>query len=214
MKRPDTFQAVDVVSNADEIRQLSCSEALHNTGRKLRLFTPALLVTHGGFDRDPVQEFDARYGLPEQYRPFCIQLKKDNERFFDGLGVAALPGRPPVNWDKRLYAVDEEHYADCFDFLGGIAFSDPRRGFFASTLSYDLVIPDPTSKRHEHLTVRVFAVLANTFVAYLQDRLPWRPAAVRVPLVGGALPPEVRAFTNMIVSGTPKEDPLKMREQD
>lgn len=214
MKRPDTFQEVDGISGADEIRQLSCSEALRNTGRKLRLFTPALLVTHGGFDRDPVQEFDARYGLTEQYRPFFIQLKNDHERFFDGLGVVSLPGRPAVNWDQRLYAVDEEHHADCFDFIGGIAFSDPRRNFFASVISYDMTIPDPTSRRQEYLTVRVFGVLANTFVAYLQDRLPWRPLARKADLVGGALPKDVMEMPNMLVGGTPKDDPLNMRESD
>lgn len=214
MKRPDTFREVEIVTGADEIRQLSCSEALRSTGRKLRLFTPALLITHGGFDRDPVQEFDARYGLTDQYRPFFIQLKNDHERFFDGLGVAALPGRTPVNWDQRLYAVDEEHHADCFDFIGGIAFSDPRRGFFASVMSYDLLIPDPTSRKQEFLSVRVFGVLTNTFVAYLQDRAPWRPLARNASLAGGALPQDVRALSNMIVGGTPKEDPLKMRESD
>lgn len=214
MKRPDTFQEVDVITSADEIRQLSCSEALRNTGRKLRLFTPALLVTHGGFDRDPVQEFDARYGLNDQHRPFFIQLKNDRERFFDGLGSVALPGRPAVNWDQRLYAVDEEHHADCFDFIGGIAFSDPRRGFFASVMSYDLLIPDPTSRQQEFLSVRVFGVLANTFVAYLQDSAPWRPLARNVGLVGGALPSDVKLLSNMLIGGTPKEDPLKMREGD
>lgn len=213
MKRPDTFQEVEIITGADAIRQVSCSEALRSTGRKLRLFTPALLVTHGGFDRDPVQEFDARYGLPDQYRPVAIQLKKEDERFFDGLGVVPLPGLGPVNWDQRLYAIDEEHHADCFDFIGGIAFSDRRRNVFASVLSYDLVIPDPTSRRQEYLTVRVFGVLANTFVAYLQDRLPWRPLARNVGLSGGALPTDVPR-TNIIVGGTPKDDPLQMREGD
>jgi hypothetical protein len=214
MSRPDSFREIESVTNADAIRQLSCSEALRNTGRKLRLFTPALLVTHGGFDRDPVQEFDARYGLPEKYRPVCIQLKQDNERFFEGLGVHALPGRAPVNWDQRLYAIDEQHHADCFDFIGGISFSDPRRNFFASVLSYDLLIPDPTSRRMEFLQVRVFGVLANTFAAYLQNRAPWCPAACKMPFQNGAMPPELLKHENMLIGGTPKADPLQMREGD
>ena len=80
-------------------------------------------------------------------------------------------------------------------------------------MSYDLVIPDPTSKRQEYLTVRVFGVLSNTFVAYLQDRLPWRPIARNVGLIDGKLPADVPR-TNILLGGTPKQDPLKMREDD
>lgn len=212
MKRPDTFQEIEAVTNADAIQQISCSEALRNRGKTFCLFTPALLITHGGFDRDPVQEFDARYNLPPDYRPFCIQLRKDDERFFDGLGVVQIPGHPKVNWDQRLYAIDEEYAGDCFEFIGGIAFSDPKRGFFANVMSYDLVIPDPTSRRREFLTVKIFGVLANTFVAYMQDRSPWRPLARNIGVTRGMLPADVPR-TNFL-GGMPKGDLLQFREGD
>lgn len=212
MLRPNTFQQVESITNADEIRQISCAEALRNRGKKFCLFTPALLVTHGGFDRDPVIEFDARYDLPADYRPFCIQLKHEHERFFAGLGVVAIPGHKPVNWDQRLYAIDEEYSGDCFAFIGGIAWSDPKRNFFASVMSYDIVIPDPTSKLGETLSVKVFGVMGNSFLAYMEARPMTCPLARNVSITGGKLPANLPR-TNFL-GGAPKEDPLQMREGD
>lgn len=210
MNRPDSFREVDQITNADDIRQLSCSDALRQSGRDLALFTPALLVTHGGFDRDPVQEFDARHDLPHDARPFCVQLTKERERFFAGLGVVPLPGNRTVNWDQRLYAIDAAHAEECFAFLGGIAWSDPKTGLFASTMSYDLVIPDPTSKRGETLNVKVFGVMANRFIAYLEERPGFPPLARCVGLQNGALPATLPR-TNLL-GVLPADDPLKMRE--
>lgn len=212
MLRPNSFQEVEAITNADEIRQISCSEALRNRGKKFYLFTPALLVTHGGFDRDPVIEFDARFDLSADYRPFCIQLKRENERFFAGLGVKAIPGFPPVDWDQRLYAIDEEYAGDCFEFIGGIAWSDPKRSYFANVMSYDMVIPDPTSKVGEMLTVKVFGVMGSRFLAYLENRPFVCPIARCVQFSGGPLPANLPR-TNFL--GVPdRDDPLKMREGD
>lgn len=210
MERPSSFREVDAVTNADAIRQLSCAEALRQRGRPLRLFTPALLVTHGGFDRDPVQEFDARYSLPADKRPFCVQLRSDNERFFEGLGTKSIDPRYLTPWDQRLYAIDEQYVEDCFGFLGGIAWSDPKTGTFASTMSYDLDIQDPTSRAGEWLTVKVFGVLANKFVAYLHERPGQRPIARRVPFDGKLLPPAL--YRPSLVGFAPTDDPLSMRD--
>lgn len=212
MRRPDTFTEIENITNADEIRQLSCAEALRNTGRDLLLFTPALLMTHGGLDRDPVVEFDARYDLPgADFRPFVVDLKKDHERFFDGLGLYALPGRKTaVNWDQRIYAMDKEYAGDCFEFIGGMCWSDPKTGFFAEVMSYDMLIPDPTSKRGEMLTVKIFGVLANKLIAFLEDRPGTRPIARCVQNIGGPLPVNVPR-TNFL-GVMPKADPLKMRD--
>lgn len=212
MLRPNSFQEVEVITNADEIKQISCSEALRNRGKNFCLFTPALLITHGGFDRDPVVEFDARYNLPAEYRPFCIQLKHEHERFFAGLGVASIPGHKPVDWEKRLYAIDEEYAGDCFEFIGGIAWSDPKHNYFASVMSYDMVIPDPTSKRGETLTVKVFGVMGSRFLAYLEARPPVCPIARCIEYTGGPLPANLPRENFL---GVPhQEDPLKMREGD
>ncbi len=213
MKRPSSFEEVVHVTNADEIKPISCAEALRSRGVKYRLFTPALLITHGGFDRDPVQEFDALFNLPADHKPFMVQLQRDNEKFFDGLGVIPMPGRSrPVNWDQRLYAIEETYSEDCFAFLGGIAWSNPKTKLFASVMSYDVLVPDPTDKKGEFLSVKVFGVLGNTFIAYLEERLGTTPLARCVPFTGGVLPASVPR-TNLLGT-TPTDDPLKLREDD
>jgi hypothetical protein len=210
MAPPAPFTRVDAITNADEIAARSCSESLRGLNRQISLFTPALLITSGRFDRDPVIEFDARFPAESaDLRPFCIDLKPTtDELFFSGLGVRAIPGRPrPVNWDKRLYGIAQTREEECFAFLSGIAFSDAKTGYFASTFAYDLTIPDPTSRFNEMLPVKVFGVISNQFIAMLERRVTG-PAVVRhVPV-----PNETAALNflqqNGILSSFNGNDPL------
>lgn len=212
MARENKFEEMLPITNADDIPRLSCSEALRNTGRRLKLFTPALLITHGGFDRDPVIEFDVRVPNDDkEQRPFAVDLTRGNERFFSGLGATQLPGsRQTVDWDKRLYAIDERRAELCFAFIGGIAFSDPKVGLFANVMSYDMNIEDPTSRVGERLDVKIFGVMANKFTAYLQDNPFGPPIARSVAVTGNALPlnlPRANFFGHR-----PDDDPLSMRD--
>lgn len=207
------FEAADVVNGADDIAPLSCADVLQNRGRTVALFTPALLVTHGGFDRDPVVEFDARFPAPHDQRPFCVDLRRDGEAFFSGLGTLQIPGRPrPVNWDKRLYAIDAERKDACFEFIGGIAFSDPKRGFFAHTFSYDIEIVDPTSKKYDTLPVTIFGVLANTFVALLRSRLNHPAVALKIPVTSQIAAAQFLGQQYGIVTPGHSNDPLDQRD--
>lgn len=214
MTRPDTFTSLDPVTHADPISVVSCAEALRRREKPVALFTPALLFTRCRFDRDPVVEFDAYMPAPAaDLRPFCVDLKNDSEWFFHGLGTMPAPGKSrPVNWDKRLYLIDETRAEDCFGFLNGIAYSDPKTNFFASTFSYNLIIPDPTSQLRETLTVRVFGVIGNTFVAYLRaDPVSGIPSAQFVHTH------EPQRVLNSISGGNVNftftgEDPLRMRD--
>jgi hypothetical protein len=172
------------------------------------------LFTHGGFDRDPVIEFDARFPVPQHdQRPFCVELKKDAEFFFRGLGVMPSPGTTqPVNWDKRLYAIDSSREEECFGFLGGIAFSAPARGFFGNTFSYDLQIPDPTSFRNDLLAVKIFGVFTNQAVVYLEQGLSGIPRVRTVATpADGKLPAGLHGKS--IIGGFNGEDQLLMRDE-
>ena len=214
MFRPDSFKEVDAVTNADRIVTRSFADVLRGFDKKISLFTPAILITHGGFDRDPVTEFDARFPTDAaDSRPFCVDLKADtNEFFFRGLGVHALPGYPiPVNWDKRIYGIEKDREEECFAFLSGIAFSDPKTGFFASVFAYSIEIPDPTSWFNEMLSVRVFGVISNKFLTMLNARLNG-PAIIRqIPVPS---PAAAMGFLqqNGILSPFTEVDPLDMRE--
>lgn len=200
------------ITGADDIPRLSCSEALRGSGRKLKLFTPALLVTHGGFDRDPVIEFDVRVPNDEkEQRPFAVDLTRGDEKFFVGLGVTTLPGsRQSINWDKRIYAIDERRAEICFAFIGGIAFSDPKTGMFANVMSYDINIEDPTSRTGERLDVKIFGILANKFTAFLQENPLGPPVARSIRVTGTALPTNLPSKN--FFGHRPGDDPLSMRE--
>jgi hypothetical protein len=168
-------------TNAESLAPISCADILNKREQPVALFTPALMITHGHLDRDPVVAFNAYCPANSgDQKPFIVDLQKDHERFFEGLGVATMVNRQrPVNFDKRLYAIDTGRAEECFEFLSGISFADPATGFFAQTCAYDIKVPDPTSKIGQMLDVRVFGVVANDFVALLQERTMLPPIAVK-----------------------------------
>lgn len=211
MDRPSTFTEVDVVTGDFEIPRLCVSDALRGMKNEVRLFTPALLITHGGFDRDPVREFDARFPADTaDERPFVIDLQREHEFFFRGLGLRGLScHKRPINWDKRLYAISAKRADECFEFLGGIAFSAPNAGYYANVLSYDLEINDPTTKFATMLSVKIFGVLASNFVAYIVDE-PVMPRAIKIPISNPADFGHIPG-ANLIISPV-DDDPLNMRD--
>ena len=213
MERPKTFTEVGAISGEVDIPRLCVSDALRGMKNAVRLFTPALLVTHGGFDRDPVQEFDARFPAESaDERPFVIDLQRDSEFFFRSLGVVGLNcHRRPVNWDKRLYAITASRAETCFEFLGGIAFSAPDRGYYANVLSYDLRIKDPTAKIVTALDIKVFGVLANNFVAYLSNDFD-APRAFKIKIAANTNITGIVPSKNLLYNPS-DDDPLKMRDQ-
>lgn len=213
MARPASFQQVDNVTAADDIARLSCADVLSQRANPLTLFTPALLVTHGGFDRDPVIEFDARFPADHaDLRPFFIQLQRGDEAFFSGLGQAPVSGGRMINWDRRLYCIDASRAEDCFAFIGGIAFSNPKTGFFASVFSYDLAIPDPTSRRNQFLPVKIFGVAANSFVSLIEHRIGNRPRARQIKMTSADATMTFLRDRSLITNfdGT---DPLNIRDE-
>lgn len=209
MDRPSTFREAEVIRNPEATPTISVSDALGSAKRELVLFTPALLVTHGRFDRDPVQEFDSRY--PSKDRPFCVDLKRDHEFFFRGLGICApTPKHRKVNWDKRLYVIAKDRADECFAFLSGVAFSEPNSAYYGNTLSYDLLIKDPTSKITKALEVKIFGVLANDFIAYIENTFDC-PRAVKIPIGPNFKLTEHVNSSSLLVSPV-SEDPLNMRK--
>lgn len=200
------FQKVDDVTNADSVAPRAVADVLRNFNGDVLLFTPALLVTHGGFDRDPVMEFAARFPAETQDEaPFCIDLKAStHELFFQKLGSGKLPGtNETVNWDKRLYGITAARAEECFSFLNGIAFSDLSRGFFASSFSYELSIADPTcALGANRLDVKIFAVVSNMFVSILDATAGDPPTARTVPLDSSAAALKVMQDRNILTNFT------------
>lgn len=138
-----TIQFSDTL-HAGGIKNLSFADAL-SAQQEVALFSPALLITHGGFDRDPVKEYNA-FAPPENadQEPFCIDLRFKDHAFFSGLGRSqATPYMPSIDWDQRLYGLDRRRTEECFAFIRGIAFKQPNGRLFQS-FSHEIVVPDPT----------------------------------------------------------------------
>jgi hypothetical protein len=213
MDRPDTFREAEVIVGADAVQTLSFFDALQSRDEPVVLFTPALLFTYGGFDRDPVVEFDARFPAESaDARPFCVDLTREHEFFFSGFGIMPSPGRQrSVNWDKRVYGIVASRKEECFEFLGGIAFSNPKIAMFANSLQHDVVVPDPTSRSGQVITVTVFGVMSNKDVVYAVTR-PGFPARVqRVKMSAQEqIPTAIREAG--LLGGFTGEDPLSMRD--
>ena len=214
MRRPDSFCEIESVIGADTIRALSISDILRRREKPVALFTPALMFTHSEFDKDPVVEFDARCpATTADLRPFYVDLGKTSAGFFCGMGVTPPPGRShPVNWDKRIYCIDQTRAEECFAFLGGIAFSNPKTGVFAQTFSQEVSVVDPTSPcLTSRLSVTVFGVMTNDYTVFMADttippvvRKIYLPAQHTIPK--GILLAGVR-------SGFTGEDPITMRDE-
>jgi hypothetical protein len=213
MKRPDTFVKIDEVTGADAIARLSCADTFSQREHPFVLFTAAALFTRGGFDRDPVIEFDARFPAESKdLRPFFIDLTHPRECFFSGFGLSPPPGRQrAVNWDKRLYCIDHRRKDECFEFLGGIAYSNQNANLFASSFMQALLIPDPTSRTGQTLEVHVVGIMANKFVVYVEPQFNGPAVVRRVSTAQPHLiPPSI--YKAGLMAGFNGKDPLEMRD--
>jgi hypothetical protein len=125
-------------------------EAAHTLTDMVRdgfvFFTPALLLTHGLFDRDPIVEFNRTHETEDEAeRPFFVDCQFP---FFQNLGFGMVGGQL-VNWDHRLYGICGRNWEELRSFLGALAWYDPHRYNYARVGSHALQIIDPTLL-HDH----------------------------------------------------------------
>lgn len=161
------LQRVDSVTNPTPVKQLSCLAALRERRGDVCCFTPALLITHAYLPIDPAQDFIDRFPAAANVQPFCIELPENAPPFFSGIRPTALNNRL-VDWNRRLYAISAERAKLCFDFLAGIGVSGGE-SFFASSVMYQLKLPDPLSRAaiQETIDLTVFGVFSNNQITYL-----------------------------------------------
>lgn len=212
MRRSAEFREVENVTDAYNAPSIALSDVLRQRDQAFFLFTPALLLTHSEFDRDPVVEFAVRMPAAKDMLPFCVDLQRDNELFFSGLGATQLPGKQKVvNWDRRLYCIDASRKDDCVSFISGIIFSNPKSGAFGSAFYYDMTLNDPTARVYSELQIGVFGVRTNKNVAFLMPRMG-APAVVNVVSTDKLFlcPPAV--IEACALSSQLSTDPLNMRE--
>jgi hypothetical protein len=135
-------------------------------------FTPALLVTHGRLDRDPMREFNALLpaSVPEA-APFAVD--SSGAPFFTGLGETAFDGET-IRWDYRLYGICRERWPECLRYLGSVAMYDTKCYHYARAVHYELRIVDSTALGQLRmlrdlpiLAITVFGVSTNRNLVYL-----------------------------------------------
>lgn len=212
MRRSSEFREVEDVAGAYSAPAIALSDVLRQRSQDFFLFTPALLLTHSEFDRDPVVEFAVRAPAEKDLLPFCIDLRPTGAPFFSGLGEKQLPAvQKVVNWDRRLYCVDASRKDECISFIGGILFSNPKTGAFGTSFYYDLTVTDPTAREHSELSIGVFGVRTNKHIAFLMPS-PVGPANVKVVAADKLFLCPPRIIEACALSTQVTADPLNMRE--
>jgi len=116
------------------------------------LFTPALIVTHGLFDRNPIVEFNRTHQTNDpKDRPFQVDC---DDPLFQDLGKSLVRGEF-IDWDHRIYGIHGDYWEELRDFVGAIAVYEPKRYHYAKIGFHNLRIVDPTAMR----TGRLFEAL-------------------------------------------------------
>lgn len=161
------LQRVDSVTGQTPVKQLSCLDALKERRGDVRCFTPALLITHAHLPIDPAQDFIHRFPASASLQPFYVELPENAPPFFSGIRATVLNG-VLVDWNRRLYAIAAERAKLCFDFLSGIGVSGSD-GFFASSVLYEMKLPDPLSRAaiRDNIDLTAFGVFLNNQITYL-----------------------------------------------
>lgn len=174
MSKVEPGQVVEAHPEGDA-RPVAQEEAttLSAMTRDFAFFTPALILTHGGFNRDPLREFNAYHPVDtDEERPFAVDAGRP---FFQGLGIMPLPHGEVVNWDHRLYGIIRSRWDELQGFLGSLAWYNPRKYHFARVMHYALIIVDPTAMARTAplvldvptMTITVFGVSTNRGIHYL-----------------------------------------------
>lgn len=164
------LQRVENINSQTQVKQLSCLEALKERRGDVRCFTPALLITHAYLPVDPAQDFIDRFPAAANLQPFCVELPENAPPFFSGIRPTVLNGRL-VDWNRRIYAIAAERAKLCFDFLAGIGVSGGD-SFFASSVMYEMKLPDPLSRStiRDTIDLTAFGVFSNNQITYLSPQ--------------------------------------------
>lgn len=174
---PDSLAQAASINDHAPVKQLSCLAAMRERRGEILCFTPALLVRVARFPVDPAQEYIARFNVPADQQPFCVELAPNSPPFFAGIGTSELNGRR-IDWNRRLYAVPKSAADSCFAFLAGISVHNRDSDTYAISLPKDITVPDPVDRNVKIMT-RVFCVLKNELLTYLHT---W-PLAAAPPFV-------------------------------
>lgn len=175
IEKPISEVASEAVTGGDPVTAEEPDETLGDLANELRFFTTALIVTHGGFDRDVLHEFNNRHPNPDpNLRPIAFDFDKP---VLQGLGITGwLATSPvPINWDHRLYAIHKSRFEELQRFICSISFTHPQAEVLVTIGAYMLTIVDITAMGKvmaandlPTVPITVFCISTNKAFVYLK----------------------------------------------
>jgi hypothetical protein len=173
------------------------------------LFTPALIVTHGLFDRDPIIEFNRTHETTAaSERPFQVDC---DHPLFQHLGKSLVQGAL-IDWDRRIYGVHESIWEQLRDFVGAIALFDSKRYHYAKVGYHQLKIVDVTALHggviQELPTVDIWVFFVSTY-RYFAWMAPAKDPPRTLPFVQVDPPkPEIKAEAEAVLGPPPSPEQI------
>jgi hypothetical protein len=134
-------------------------------------FSPALMMQHGHFDRDPVADFITTREVPPEEGVIAV----DHETpFFYGLGRGLCAGQL-IDWDHRIYMIPKHRWEECQAYISSIIIKDNARRQYTVFGWYELPVVDPTTlksgrvlERLPFIAVQMLAASSNKGFFYLE----------------------------------------------
>lgn len=175
IQQPLTSKHVEESRDLPPVASKAPARTLQDLTGEFVLFTPALIVTHARFDRDPVAVFSQQRSPEES--PSAINSQRP---FFQDLPST------PIKWNNRLYMIRKDLWEECRDFIARMVISDPKTQLYSEIGFGDLIIVDPlalalrpAADELPTVSISTFCVTTNKFFAGLSPAID---------------PPRTRAF--------------------
>lgn len=171
--KPGEVKAVDegkTDPTSTDVRVVDTLSGMVDDG--FMFFTPALITTHGLFDRDPVMEYlKHNPRVDKGSSPFVVDCER---AFFSGLGYGVLDNKF-IDWDRRLYGIHKELWPNLHAFLTGIGICNRETYYFARIGWHPLTIVDQTAMASGRILseiptigITVFCISSNRAFAYIE----------------------------------------------
>ena len=173
-------------------------------------FTPALIITHGLFDRDPIIEFSRTHQTSDEAdRPFYLDC---DYPLFQNLGKSLVQGTL-IDWDRRIYGITKSNWEQLRDFVGAIACYDPRRYHYAKVGFHNLKIVDSTALHGgwalaELPTIDIFVFFVSAY-RYFVWMAPAKDPPRTLPFAQVDPPkPEIKAEAEAVLGPPPSPEQI------
>lgn len=131
---PREDKPADVFEGPPLREKIPGAASLTELAKEYVFFSPGLLYTHGGLDRDPVQEF-----VNESPDDVQVAVMRFDKPLFNGLRFA--DGR--IDWNHMLLVAERGQWDALRKALGTVGIIDSKKKIFYRSVTTSVVIADP-----------------------------------------------------------------------